>query len=433
MKLRSALYSRLSILLLSILLTSCLVSDSDSPKPEDVFVKYYGGFGTETIEDIGYISDNDEYVVLGNSNSDDAFGAGLNDMYLFKTSDNGDVITERFLDFTGGADSANDIASGLKVTNDNIMIIGTTEVRQNDLGVFGNKSAYYLLYDFDLNELGQDTISVPGQDVEGNDIVRTSDGNYVILSTVGNALDGERDIMYTKVTPDGTLIWQRINNLPGDDVGVSIIELSNQNIAICAKTERVSVRGFLGVNSLFLVTNSLGFISNSLSYGSISGNSTVVDDIPTKMINDGLGAVMVGSSVINESVVPFVLPLTSSGAVDGINTVAFGDEAGGARFNDVARALNGDFLITGDFVDFENSDNPQDSENKRQEALFLRTNQFGTMSFQMNNFGDNFDESGEAIVELPDGKILIGATISFGGSNTKIGLFKVNRNGQLVR
>lgn len=430
---RLVIYSRLSIILLSVLLTSCLVSDSDSPAPEDLFVKYYGGIGTETIEDIGYISSTDEYIVLANSNSDDTFNAGLNDIFLFKTSNDGAIIEERFLDFSNGSDSANDIASGLKIMNDNILVIGTTEVRQNDLGVFGNKSAFYLFYDFNLNELSKGTISKSGVDVVGNDIIRTDDGNYVILSTVGDDLSGQRNIMYTKITPTGAVVWERTNNLPGDDLGVSLIELANGNIAICAKTERVSVRGFLGFNILYLVINPLGFINNSLSYGTELENSNIVDDIPTKMIKDGLGAVIVGSSVINETEKPFILPLTSSGAIDDIRVIEIEGHTGGARFNDIRRARNGDFILTGDFVDFINTSNQQDSGNKRQEALFLRTNQFGTISLSVNNFGDNFDESGKAINELPDGKILIGATVSFGGSNTKIGLFKVNRNGQLLK
>ncbi|MGB3467917.1 MAG: hypothetical protein WBA74_21710, partial [Cyclobacteriaceae bacterium] len=58
--------------------------------------------------------------------------------------------------------------------------------------------------------------------------------------------------------------------------------------------------------------------------------------------------------------------------------------------------------------------------------------QLGQTILSENNFGDNFDESGNAILQLPDGKVLVGATVSFGGSNSKIGLFKVTGDGQLI-
>ncbi|MGB3463706.1 MAG: hypothetical protein WBA74_00475, partial [Cyclobacteriaceae bacterium] len=252
MILRLRYVSQLSIIILSILLTSCLVNDADSPEPEDIFVKYYGGEGTESIVELGYLSASDEYLIFGNSSSNDTFGEGLNDFFLVKTSADGSVADVRFPDFSEGRDSANETASSMKVAIDQIQLVGTTEVRLNDLGVFGNKMTFYLLYDFAFNEISRGVISMPGQDVEGNDIVATSDGNYVILSTVGDALSGQRNIMYTKITPGGDIVWQRSNNLPGDDVGVSIIELTNGNLAICARTERTSVNGYRGVNVLYL-------------------------------------------------------------------------------------------------------------------------------------------------------------------------------------
>ena len=442
MKLKSAIYFPLNIIVLSILVTSCLVNDSNSPEPSELFVKYYGGEATESIQDIAYISSSDEYIVVANSNSDDNFGANLNDIYVFKTDNEGTIQDEIYIDYSSGLDTANDVVSRVKLLDDNSMIlIGTTQLFDNQIGILNEKFTYYLTLGEDLVPVNsvRDTLSINNTDVEGNDIIRTSDGNYVILSTVGNALSGERNLMYTKVSPEtGEILWRRINNIPGDEKGVSLLELPNGDIAICAQTERVSVRGYSGINVLYLVLNPLGFIKNSLSYGTATANSIIVDDIPAKMVPDGLGAVIVGSSISNEEENPFILPVTSSGAISNMTVLRINDELNegetlDARFNDVRRTRNGDYIVTGDFVNFTRSTNLQEGGSKRQEALFVRTNQFGTEILSFNNFGDNFDETGKAITELSDGKVLIGATIGFGGSNTKIGLIKANRNGRLLK
>ena len=418
-------------------LSSCISEDPDSPRPEDLFVRYYGGAGTETTVDLDYLSSSDEYVLLSNSTSNDNLDdpTGLNDIYIVKTSDNGSIVDETFIDFREGTNLSDDIASCMRIFNDTIVVVGTVQIRESDLGIFSDKAAYYALLDTDLNIISADTIAVSGSDVEGNDITRTSDGNYVILMTVGDALSGQRDMMFKKVTPESEEVWIRTSELPGDDVGVSIIELENTDLAIAARTDRVSVRGFSGANVLYLTLNSLGFISNSLSYGTTRTSTNNIDDVPARMVKDGDGAIIVGSSSANDRVVPFILPLTSSAAVDSIRTVTIQGQNAGARFSDITRATNGDLLLTGRFLNYTNTaeENGFGQGNKGPEILFLRTDQLGTTNISVSHYGDSFDDSGNAIFQLPDGKVLIGATISFGGANTKIGLFKVNGQGELTK
>ena len=432
------IFSLLPIFLLLCCLSSCLIEDANSPKPEDLFVRYYGGFGSETTVDLDYIQSADQYLILSNStsNDDSEEPTGLNDIHLIKTSDNGDIVDEMYLDFSDDGNTSDDLAACMRIFNDTILVVGTTQLRENELGAFANKVAYYIMLDLDLNILASDTIATPGSDLVGNDVTKTSDGDFVVLMTEGDALRAQRDLVFEKISPDGEMRWRRRSTLPGDDVGVSIIELNNSNLAICAATDRISVRGFGGANVLYLVLNPLGFISNSVSYGTSSTTTNNIEDIPTKMVKDGNGAMIVGSSSANDSEQPFFLPVTSTAAVDSIRTVIIeGQVEGGSRFNDFTRALDGEFLVTGEFLDYANTDEETllGQAQKRQETLFLRTDQFGTTNLSVNHFGDNFEDAGNAIYQLPDGKILIGATISFGGANTKIGLFKVNGNGELLK
>jgi hypothetical protein len=47
--------------------------------------------------------------------------------------------------------------------------------------------------------------------------------------------------------------------------------------------------------------------------------------------------------------------------------------------------------------------------------------------------GDRNDDRAGAVVELPDGKILVVGTVNLGVNNLKMGLFKLNNRGQFAK
>lgn len=427
MRVRLFLFNGLYAALFLLGATGCIL-DSEGPQPDEIFVKFYGGEGTDELVDIGHIASEDAYILLGNSNS---FSPnGISDIYLVKTDNQGNLLDELRFDL-GNNDSTSDVAASLEVLDNQFLVVGSTETI-NANGVFENKRIFYAVVDFNFTVQSSDTISIDGIDVEGNDIIQTSDGDLLILATTGELTDVERDLYYIKFSQDGILDWERTNPLPGTDVGVSIIELGNGDFAICALTDRTSVRGYGGINALYLVVNDLGLLKNSLAFGNSSGGSTIIDDIPTKMIQDASGATIIGNSLIGGVEEPFVIPLNANGAIDSLRPLANIPNQSDIVVNDVVRSLNGDYIMTGNFNNYVLTADENDNTPKGQQILFLRTDQLGTSNLTSSHHGDGFNDSGEAILQLPDGQILIGGTISFGASVTKMVLMKVNSSGELL-
>ncbi len=431
MSIRSLFKIWVLVILITPLLQGCFL-ENDGPQPDEVFVKFYGGDGADELVDIGYLASEDSYILLGNTNS--FSNRGLSDIHLLKTNNEGNFSDELILDL-GNNDSTSDVSSSLKIFSDRIAVIGSTE-SLDSTGVFQNKRLFYAILDYDLNIVLSDTISYQDEDLTGNDIIMTSDGNLVMLATTGETTDLQRDLYYTKRSiADGSSIWQRVNSVPGVDVGISVIELQNGDIAICSQTDRTSVRGYGGVNALYLVVNNLGLLKNALAYGRSNGASTNIDDVPTKMINDASGALIIGNSNINGEQEPFVIQMTNQGAIDTLRNLDPIPDQSDIEVKDVKRALNGDLIFVGNFKQYVLSAEEVKNEEtpKGQQILFLRTDQFGTTNLTSCHHGDGFTDRGEAVIQLPDGQILIGGTISFGANLTKMVLMKVNGSGKLLK
>ncbi len=408
---------------------SCL-ENKEGPAPEDVFLKYYGGASSDVLVGMGYIPATNEYILVGNSNSNSEDG----DILIVKTQENGNQIDEIYIQVNDTLGST-DFVNSVKVLDDAIAIVGYTETIDQQ-GRRNFRQLYWAFYDFDLQEVASgliDSIQVDfevGVDLIGNDIIQTSDGNIGILATTGEDTDSDRDVIFYKISSTGQQLWKKTNSLNGTDVGVSLIEFTDGTYGSCSQTERFSDdEGYRGINTLFLHYNNFGNLRNSISFGRISGNNDLIDDIPTKMINDGANATIIGNSEIDGRLQPFIIPLTKIDAVDSVRSIPISEGFTEWGVNDIQRALNGDYIFAGIARETATENNP----NFGQQMMFLRSNQLGISNLTTTSFGDGQPDEGVAIIQLPGGGILLGGTVSFGGTNTKMVLAKLNRSGQLFK
>ncbi len=81
-------------------------------------------------------------------------------------------------------------------------------------------------------------------------IEQTRDDGYVTAGVRQSAIDQGRDIYVCRYTPDGTLIWDRIIGLAGEDVGYSIRQTFDGGFIVAAETN--SVAASTGVSLLRL-------------------------------------------------------------------------------------------------------------------------------------------------------------------------------------
>jgi len=425
---------------ISFCLNSCFFEDSSSPSPEDTFLKVYGGVGSEDVTGIGINATGTEYYLLSTSTSNpNNLALGLSDIYIVRTDEAGNLLNDNYLNVNDG-DTTEEQSASLKIFDTEIGVIGQSRTI-NDLGVFSKNSIFYSLLDFELGVTLADTLGAFGAfgitdeeflDLEGNDIIKTQDGNFVLLATLGDAANQNRDIALIKISQENEIEWTRRISLPGDDAGVSVIEFPNGDLGVCGETSRVSITGRLGQNVLYLVTSESGFLRNSLAFGQLFGNNPLIDDIPSKMINDGAGAIILGNSQITpQEQMSFTLSLSQNGSISDLQFLEVNniDNFSTRSANDIVRALNGEFLITG----FATATTGGEFSGLFNQMTLSRLDQSGQSILSLTSFGDNNNEIGKGIIQLPNGSILIAATLGFGNNNNKIGLFKLNGNGQFER
>ena len=141
------------------------------------------------------------------------------------------------------------------------------------------------------------------QDVPAS-IIQSNDGNLLLLSNTdsndGDVLsnNGSTDIWLTKLTPGGSVLWQKTFGGAAIDVGTSLIELPDGKIAIAGYT--ASATGIFAGNkgafdAFLIIANSNGNVIRSNTYG-----GTLVDLCYSLAYSNDGGFILGGGSYSND-------------------------------------------------------------------------------------------------------------------------------------
>ncbi|MBW8050105.1 MAG: hypothetical protein FVQ77_07160 [Cytophagales bacterium] len=175
------------------------------------------------------------YIVVGNTES---YGAGRNDIYLFKTDAKGVTLwTKTF----GGADD--DKGYSVQQTNDDGFIVaGYTES-------FGaGKSDVYLIK---TNENGDSlwTKTYGSSSWEhSNSVQQTNDGGYIIAGKILKLETGNSDVYLIRTDENGDTLWTKTYGGDGQDEGYFVQQTSEGGYIVAGETwslETVSADGYL--------------------------------------------------------------------------------------------------------------------------------------------------------------------------------------------
>jgi hypothetical protein len=144
-----------------------------------------GALGYDVLEDA-----NGNFLVTG--------GAG-GDLYLLKTDASGNLIWAKVCDGTGL-----DIGYCIQPTNDGGYIISGN----NQVGGLGTGDVFLVKTDSSFNLQWSKRFSSPGQD-DGNSVLQTNDGGYIIGATTTGFGAGGADAWVLRTDSAGTLLWSK--------------------------------------------------------------------------------------------------------------------------------------------------------------------------------------------------------------------------------
>ena len=195
---------------------------------------YYGGSFTDTAYDAIQTED-DGYIIVGSSDSDDVDISNANggyDFWVIKISNTGALVWEKSF---GGSEI--DEARAISQTSDgNYLIVGDT--RSNDLNVSLNNGAadlWALKISPNGTVLWEKTFGGSNFDV-GRSISKTQDNGFLISgssrSSDGNLTTnkGQNDAWLLKINSSGDLEWGKSIGGSETDFFNDVVELNNQTI-----------------------------------------------------------------------------------------------------------------------------------------------------------------------------------------------------------
>jgi len=197
-----------------------------------------GGSGFDYGESVQQTRDGG-YIIAGYT---DSIGAGLFDVYLIKT----DVDRNKLWEKTFGGDG-NDRGYSVQQTSDGGYIIaGYTD----SVGA-GMTDVYLIKTSVDGEILWEKTFGGDGND-RGYSVQQTSDGGYIIAGytrspSVGTA--GMMDVYLIKTDVDGQMLWEKTFGGQEHDRGYSVQQTSDGGYIITGNTESIGA----GATDVYLI------------------------------------------------------------------------------------------------------------------------------------------------------------------------------------
>ena len=195
--------------------------------------KYFGGSFTDTAFGVAKTTDNG-FIIVGSSDSDDvdiSANLGTYDFWVIKISSTGILEWEKSF---GGSEI--DEARAITSTNDgNYLIVGDT--RSSDSNITINNGAadlWMLKISPEGSLIWQKTIGATGFDV-ARSVSKTQDNGFIVSgssrsSNNGFINQGQNDAWVLKTDAIGNLLWQKTVGGTEIDFCYDAVELNNGNI-----------------------------------------------------------------------------------------------------------------------------------------------------------------------------------------------------------
>jgi hypothetical protein len=390
---------------------SCDSIDELMSFKEQVFIKTYGGAGSEEGFDVKQTADGG-FIIVGTTTS---FGSGGKDVYLVRTDPGGNQIWQKSFGGPG-----NDTGRNIQLTSDGGFIIcGDYEEESG-----GIRDIYLIKTDGAGNLQTSKRLGLPGRDEMGVHVISLPDGGYFVT---GNNVDSAK-IYLAEI--DGNL-----NPRPGKEksgigqdgflnLGAGSIR-RNETRFFCfgTSTESDVEASKNSRNYYFFEFDPLGESAISPRFYGTSNNETATSVIRTP----DQGFLIGGYAVIGGREQPYLVKTNINGLLEWEvpYTRAYSTQVN-TRVESVLPTQDGGYIAVVTTSEL----------NLGREIGLIKFDPAGVFEWQ-NQFGSEGDDFAGSVVQLADGSYVIAGSMAFNigatiTENLKMTLIKVNKNGQLT-
>ena len=433
-------------------------SNPNPPNDPPTYIKWqhnYGGSADDYCYSIVQLSDGG-YIAAGDSfssNSGDFTGTnnGNDDFWIIRMNSLGQILWQKNY---GG--SSNDSANSIIQTSDGGYIVAgdTFSSASGDVTGTNNGESDFWVVKLDSSGTIQWQKNYGGSGREfANDIQQTSDGGYIVAGGTLSSASGDvtgtnnggRDYWVVKLNNSGTIQWQKNYGGSGNEYLKSVRQTSDGGYIVGGYTDSSASGDVTGTNNggldIWVVKlNSSGTIQWQKNYGG-SDNDNSYSVIQT---SDGgyISAGRTNSSAsgdvtgTNKGIADFwVVKMNGSGTLEWQKNYGGSDWDGA---DSILQTTDGGYFIAG-YTDSSTSGDVTGANNGNGDMWIVKIDNTGTLLWQHNYGGSDYDEAYAAVQTNDMGFVMCGETDSSAsgdvtGTNKGLGdywIVKVDPNGVL--
>lgn len=364
------------------------------------FEKTYGGASSDYGNSMCQTSDGG-YVMTGSTMS---YGAGLNDVYIIKADNNGNLIWEKTY---GGADQ--DYGQSVCETSDGGFVIAGYTVSYGA----GYTDVYLIKTDINGDSLWTRTFGGTARDY-GYSVCETSDGGYIITGKTQDLIVANWDVYLIKTDSNGDSVWTRQFGGVQHDVGQSVCESSDGGFVIVGSTTST-------YSDLYMAKTDE---DGNLLWEKNMGGGKPKAGHSISETSDG-GFIIAGYKASYNSQIQYmddVYLVKTDSLGDTLWTQVYDEGTGGhERGYSVCQTYDNGYIIAG--ASLYNSPGNY--------VYLIRTDSLGD-SLWTQTFGGDFYDYGRSVCETIDGGYAIGgSTYSFGAGESDVYLIKTDSDGNV--
>lgn len=204
--------------------------------------KKFGGNNSDEAMMIKPTRDNGGYIVVGFTES---YGAGGRDGYAAFLSKDGSLVWEKPFGGTG-SDGFNAV---IQDKDRALLLLGYT-----DSSGAGSRDAYLVKANISGQLIWKKTLGGSGAD-SGTALIQAENDDYVIVGYKYISSSGGTDILLSRMTKDGSILWEKNYGISAQNTGVAVHETSDKRLIVLGNTTSYG----LATNGAYLLkTDSAG-------------------------------------------------------------------------------------------------------------------------------------------------------------------------------